>query len=235
MPVSEETLLIVVLIAIAANLVVGIGLFVWSRWRRSRESERALPAREAGERSPTPVLGAHGSTAVPVDPQTGLDVASTWSRWLREEEARIRRYRRPATVVLVEIEGLDRLVDRLGHGSAERLVPPVAATMRRYAREADRVARLGPSRFGALLPETDEVQAINYVERIRAACDLWLAAGAVNLRLSVGWAEGNAGRALPLAVEAAEQRLIVERRRDQPAPPAPSALEAATPRPAPAA
>ena len=39
-----------------------------------------------------------------------------------------------------------------------------------------------------LLPETDEVQAINYVERVRAECDRWLAAGAVSMRLAIGWA-----------------------------------------------
>lgn len=241
MPVSEETLLIVVLVAIAANLLLGIGLLVVPRFRRRSaraEVEAASRPRSggSGERPPTAMFGAIGSAAVPADPQTGLEIASTWNRWLREEEARIKRYRRPATVVLVEIEGLDRLVERLGPGSADRLIPPVAATMRRHAREADRVARLGPARFGALLPETDEVQAINYVERVRAACDLWLAAGAVTLRLSVGWAEGNAGRTLTLAVDAAEERLNAERRRDQALAPTAvgGAIETAVGHPAPA-
>ena len=38
------------------------------------------------------------------------------------------------------------------------------------------------------MPETDEVLAINYVERVRHACDLWLESGAVSLRLAIGWA-----------------------------------------------
>lgn len=222
MPPSD-TLLLVVLVLITANLVLGLAL-LFVAWRRSRARTRADAATggnaarghaASGERLFVPVFGAAGSAAVPADPQTGLDLVPTWNRWLREEEARVKRYRRPATIVIVEVEGLDRLIERLGVGAAEKLVPPVAATMRRHARESDRIARLGPARFAALLPETDEVAAINYVERVRAACDLWLAAGAVSLRLALGWAEVNAGRSGELAFEAAEERLNAERRRER--------------------
>lgn len=150
---------------------------------------------------------------LPVDPMTDLDLAPSWAMWLEEENARIARYHRPATVVIIEVSGLDRLAERLGREAAERLIPPVAMTMRRNARAADRLARLGPSRFGAILVETDEISAINYVERVRAACDVWLAAGAVALRLSIGWAEIRADRSADLALVEAEQRLFVERPR----------------------
>jgi len=152
----------------------------------------------------------------PLDPQTGLDVEASWSRWLTEEEARIRRFHHPATVVLIDLAGFDRLSDRLGREVADRLIPPVATTMRRYSRETDHVARLGPTRFAALLPETDEIQAINFVERIRAACDVWLAAGAVALRLTIGWAEMGADRSAAVAVPEAEQRLFADRGRSRP-------------------
>ncbi|MEA2518381.1 MAG: hypothetical protein QOF49_461, partial [Chloroflexota bacterium] len=116
---------------------------------------------------------------------------------------------------------LERLADRIGAASAERLIPPVADTLRRHARGADRIAQLGPARFGVLLVETDEVRAINYVERIRSSCDLWLAAGAVALRLSIGWAELRADRTAEAAFVEAEQRLFVERRQSEPAAPMP--------------
>jgi GGDEF domain-containing protein len=88
--------------------------------------------------------------------------------------------------------------------------------MRRHARAADNIARLGPARFGALLPETDEIRAINYVERARSACDVWLAAGAVALRLSIGWAEIGANQPVAVAVQTAERRLNEERQRFRP-------------------
>jgi diguanylate cyclase (GGDEF)-like protein len=147
----------------------------------------------------------------PLDADTGLDVGAAWARWLAEEETRIRRFHRPATVVLVELAGLDRLADRLGPEAAERLIPPIATTMRREARATDHLARLSATRFAALLPETDEIRAINYVERVRSACDLWLASGAVALRLSMGWAEIGPNRSASVATADAETRLFAER------------------------
>lgn len=149
------------------------------------------------------------------------EIASTesWRTWLAEESARTTRYHRPATIVVVELLGLDRLAERVGSAAANRLLPPVLDTIQRHARAADRLARIGPTRFGVLLIETDEVQAINYVERIRSGCDLWLAAGAVALRLSIGWAEIQVDRPGDAAFIEAERRLYADCRRFEPAKP----------------
>lgn len=148
-------------------------------------------------------------------------IASTesWRTWLAEESARTARFHRPTTIVVVELSGLDRLAERVGSAAANRLLPPVVDTIQRHARAADRLARLGPTRFGVLLIETDEVQAINYVERIRSGCDLWLAAGAVALRLSIGWAEIRTDRPGDAAFLEAERRLYAERRAVEPGEP----------------
>jgi diguanylate cyclase (GGDEF)-like protein len=157
--------------------------------------------------------GAASSGAAATDAATGLALAPAWATWLSEEEARIRRFHRPSTIVLVEVSGLDRLADRLGDDAAQRLIPPIGMTMRRQARASDHLARLGPTRFGAILTETDEVRAINFVERIRSACDVWLEAGAVMLRLSVGWADISTDRPAEVALPEAERRLYEERQR----------------------
>jgi diguanylate cyclase (GGDEF)-like protein len=153
------------------------------------------------------------SEAATADPATGFDGPATWSKRLSEENSRVQRYGRSATIVFVELAGLDRLAERLGPAAADRLIPPIATTMRRHARAADSLARLGPTRFAALLPDTDEVRAINYVERVRSACDVWLEAGAVSLRLSMGWAEISVNQPIDPAILAAERRLNVERGR----------------------
>ena len=114
----------------------------------------------------------------PVEPTAGTDALTglldqaAFARVIAAENLRIHRYHRPATVVIFELGGLDRLIDRLGADAADRVVPALADTMRRLARDVDLVARLAPGRFGVLLPETDEVAAINYVERVRepASC-----------------------------------------------------------------
>ena len=144
------------------------------------------------------------------DPLTGLLSASRWARVVADEDARIRRYRRAATIVMIELDGLDRLTARLGDAAAERLVPAVADTIRRLAREADFVARLGDGRFAVLLPETDEIQAINYVERVRRTCDMWLESGAVALRLAMGWASATGDDSLQDAGRVATERMFTE-------------------------
>jgi diguanylate cyclase (GGDEF)-like protein len=222
---SPDTLLAIIFLAVAANLIVGGAVLAAPRFRNRPRSHESDPAFASPDRLPKngfsadgrpvgrPAIGVFG--ALPshlADPGTGLDTTPSWSRWLQEEDSRVRRYRHPATIVLIEIDGLDRLIDRLGADAADRLIPPVAATLRRYARETDRIARLGDRSFGVLLPETDEVQAINFVERVRTTCDLWLASGAVALKLAMGWAEATPARTVEVALVTAQDRLNVERR-----------------------
>ena len=148
-----------------------------------------------------------------IDPLTGLDTLLAWERMLADENARYVRYRRPMSVVVAEIDGLSRLVERFGAEPARRVVPAVGDAMRRSARRTDRVAHVGGGRFLALLPETDEVAAINYVERVRVACERWLESGAVALHLSIGWASPTPVGEIDTALRAAEERMYAERRR----------------------
>ena len=148
-----------------------------------------------------------------IDPLTGLRDAASFARLVALEEPRVVRYHRPATIVVLELDGLDRLVDRLGPDAGDRVVPALADTIRRQARGADVVARLGAGRFGVLLPETDEVAAINYVERVRKASGLWLESGAMALRLAIGWAGTNGDTSLTDAYRTAVERMFAELRR----------------------
>ena len=242
---TQETLTVLE-IAAAVNLIVIAALIATPRVRRwwyrralnrwatadtSSDAQTSSPASDAGQPWFAARL-ANGSAEAAADARDEgpLDRAteslpplaspSRWATWLDEEAARRARYDRPATIVLVELAGLERLADRVGQAAADQLIPPVAATIRRHARASDRLARLDATRFGVLLVETDEVSAINYVERIRSYCDVWLAAGGVSLRLSVGWAEIRPDRTVDAAVREAEQRMFDDRRRTEPAGPA---------------
>ncbi len=150
---------------------------------------------------------------VPVSPLPMVEELVDWERRVREESTRLLRYRRPVTVVLVELDGFERLVGRLGSDAADRLIPAIAETLVRNGRATDHVAHLGPSRFGVLMPETDEIEAINYAERIRVQCDRWLAAGSVSTRLALGWACPTPGSDLAAAIRIADERLQADRRR----------------------
>ncbi len=148
-----------------------------------------------------------------IDPLTGLDTLLAWERMLAAENARYVRYRRPVTVVVAEIDGLSRLVDRFGAEPGRRVLPAVGDALRRHARRTDHVAHVGGGRFLVLMPETDEVAAINYVERVRAACERWLESGAVALHLAIGWASPTPVGEIDTALRSAEERMYAERRR----------------------
>ena len=153
------------------------------------------------------------TTTIVSDAPPGVLDGPAWSRILGDEAARIKRYHRPGTVVMIQLDGLDRFVDRLGHDAADRIVSVVADTILRLARDADHVARLGPGRFAVLLPETDEVAAINYVERARRSCELWLESGAIAMRLAIGWAGTTGDPDLAEAQRIATERMFIELRR----------------------
>lgn len=161
-----------------------------------------------------PVTDEEGLLSILTDPVTGLDNRLAWDRAVREENERKRRYGRPVSVVIADLYGLDTLAERVGREAADRLVPAIAEALRRYGRTTDRVARVGHARFHVLLPETDEVRAINYVERVRQACDIWLESGAVALSLSMGWASPGPDDDIETAMVMAEDRLLAEHRRN---------------------
>lgn len=149
-----------------------------------------------------------------IDELTGLLDQPAFTRLVAAEDVRIQRYHRPATVVIFELDGLERLIDRLGPEAADRVVPALADTMRRLARVTDHLARLAPGRFGVLMPETDEIAAINYVERVRRACELWLESGAIALSLAAGWAGSTGDPTLLEAQRVATDRMYIELRRE---------------------
>lgn len=178
-------------------------------------ADRTAPERPTATGS----AGASGpafATGLPGDPLTdlltGLDSRQAWERALRDEAARSVRYRRPVTVLSAELDGLQMLAQRFPSAS-DRLVRAVGDALRSHARGSDRVARVGPASFQVLLPETDEIQAINYVERVRDACDRWLEGGAVPLHLSIGWAAPGTGGDLDTALRTAEDRMYADRAR----------------------
>jgi diguanylate cyclase (GGDEF)-like protein len=159
-----------------------------------------------------PAIGSASRGGIALDALTSLEDQQSWSRIIEVENARLLRYRRPSTIVMAEVDGLRKLAERMGEEPVERLLPVVADAFRNEARASDWIARIGYSRFAVFLAETDEIAAINYVERIRQLCEPWLASAAVPLRLAIGWSSPNAASDLEYAIKRAEERMHADRR-----------------------
>jgi GGDEF domain-containing protein len=82
--------------------------------------------------------------------------------------------------------------------------------VRRSSRTSDLCTRIGPSRFGVTLTETDEIAAINFVERVREAGPRSMPKGADGLQFSFGWASPKQGESADAVVRRAESRLALE-------------------------
>ena len=184
------------------------------------EAEPSEPAAEpAGDRS---LESTNPSDAIPIvsapvpapsgwsDPQTGTDGPRYWDRLILSEAARVQRYERPATVVLVEIAGLTALAQLWGPRVAEHTLAAAARTLSRQMRTSDHIARLETLRFGLLLTETSEIAAINFVERARVACERDLQVASEVVRVAFGWASPPKGGDLSDAMALAVQRLEAE-------------------------
>lgn len=143
------------------------------------------------------------------DPLTGTDGPRLWDRIISSEAARARRYQRPATVVLVDIKGLDDFARAWGSDVAERLFIQLARTLSVESRSSDHIARIDRTRFAILLTETDEIAAINFVERVRAACESQIRSHDL-VRLGIGWAGPSGSTDLRAAIDIATARLAEE-------------------------
>jgi len=158
-----------------------------------------------------PVIGAPVSAPSGwSDPQTGTDGPRYWDRLILSESARISRYKRPATVVLVEIAGLGALGRLWGPRVVEHTLAAAARILSKEIRTSDHIARIEPLRFGVLLTETTEIAAINFVERARAACDRDLQVATEVVGVAFGWASPPNGGDLSDAMVLATKRLEAE-------------------------
>jgi diguanylate cyclase (GGDEF)-like protein/PAS domain S-box-containing protein len=83
------------------------------------------------------------------------------------ESQRSRRYKRPLSLVYVDLDNFKMVNDSLGHDSGDEVLVHVAATIQRAVRGSDVVARLGGDEFSVLLPESNQEHGMVVVQKLR--------------------------------------------------------------------
>lgn len=176
---------------------------------RTTEAIEGFVVGHRRRRGPSPAvlaLRGRGSGLVRPDPLAALAPRLEWRAALEAEEVRHLRYRRPVTVAVLELR---RRETNGGFGIDGAAILRFADLLRRETRATDRITRLGPVRFGVLLPETSELQAAHLVERLRALVR-GEGAGLATVLVRAGWASPRRGERLVEAVARAEERLGTE-------------------------
>jgi diguanylate cyclase (GGDEF)-like protein len=101
------------------------------------------------------------------DEMTGCASLDALDRRLRDEFERARRYSLHFSLVVIDIEHLREINERLGNPAGDRVLGEVGAILQREIRAPDFVARYGGDEFACILPETDGPGGRHFVERLR--------------------------------------------------------------------
>ncbi|HJR73633.1 MAG TPA: diguanylate cyclase [Luteimonas sp.] len=128
-----------------------------------------------------------------IDDITGLYNRKHWEEAAERELARYLRTRRPAVVMMVDLDDFKLINDRHGHVAGDAMLRAVAEVLRSCLREIDTPARFGGDEFCALLAETGADGAREVAERVRNAVEKVEITEAPGMRctVSIGMAEAN--------------------------------------------
>jgi diguanylate cyclase (GGDEF)-like protein len=164
----------------AAELVARVHVRI--RLKRERDQlrtsaeEASVRAEEAQERAMKDAL-------------TGLLNRHALTHTLARESAEARRYNRPLSCLMVDLDSFKTINDTYGHATGDLVLRQIAAVLREAVRGTDTVFRYGGEEFLVLLPETDLNGAGALGEKIRAAAEGRFFGGSsrpFGLTLSVG-------------------------------------------------
>lgn len=124
------------------------------------------------------------------DSLTGLENRGAFFNSLDREVEHSRRYGRPFSMVMLDLDHFKNINDTFGHPAGDTVLRAVAENISETCRAADVVCRYGGEEFTVIMPESDFAAARPAAERIRgavAARDIVLGGGpTVHVTISAG-------------------------------------------------
>jgi diguanylate cyclase (GGDEF)-like protein/PAS domain S-box-containing protein len=140
------------------------------------------------------------------DGLTGLANYREFFESLEQEVRRAERTRQPFALLLLDMDDLKAINDRLGHLAGNRALNRLARVMKEHCRATDVAARYGGDEFAILLLDADGERAQNVAGRI-CAC-LRSQSDPPSLSVSIGYSVyPHDGLSAPELLEAADKRL----------------------------
>ncbi|HEV2911917.1 MAG TPA: diguanylate cyclase [Pyrinomonadaceae bacterium] len=103
------------------------------------------------------------------DALTGLLNRYGLQRVLAHEYAEARRYTRPLSCLMIDLDNFKTINDTYGHMAGDTALKQVAGILTQVVRRSDLLSRYGGDEFLALLPETDLEGADALAEKVRLA------------------------------------------------------------------
>lgn len=101
------------------------------------------------------------------DPLTGLTALSVFEKKIKEELSRSRRTGLAFSLVIIEIDNIDQLEDRIGASNTDTILKMIGVIVKKTSRNNDIAGSFSRGRFGLILPHTDSEGAKVRAERLR--------------------------------------------------------------------
>ncbi|WP_442909123.1 biofilm regulation diguanylate cyclase SiaD [Halopseudomonas sp.] len=149
------------------------------------------------------------------DPLTGLGNRRLLLERLKEETDRSRRYARPLSIAMLDIDHFKRVNDEHGHELGDQVLMEVSRTMDAQIRDQDLCGRWGGEEFLIILPETTLEAACQVLDRVRSAIEaLHMRVGddSVSVTASIGVAEHQAEQNYSDTINQADWALLTAKR-----------------------
>ena len=140
------------------------------------------------------------------DGLTGLANYREFMERLDSEVCRADRSHRSFTLLLLDLDGLKRINDLLGHLAGNRALRRLAAVMKEHCRSTDLAARYGGDEFAVLLIDSDQGMAEHVSQRIEQRLRSGHEKPELNVSIGIGVYPDD-GRTPAEIIEAADQRL----------------------------
>lgn len=112
------------------------------------------------------------------DALTGLPNRFHWLEAAGKALLQFDRHRRPAALILLDIDRFKQINDQDGHAAGDARLCELASVLYENMRPLDTPGRLGGDEFGVVLPDTASAQALVVAERIRRHVERLLSSGA---------------------------------------------------------
>ena len=103
------------------------------------------------------------------DSLTELPNREAFTERAYHEMQRFKRYQRPLTFAVCDIDYFKRINDTYGHQAGDKVLKIIAKIMAKRLREVDFIARFGGEEFVLIMPETGTEQALSVLDKIRLA------------------------------------------------------------------
>ncbi len=103
-----------------------------------------------------------------IDPLTGCHNRRGFDEILAVEFNRSRRYSRPLSLVLLDIDHFKKINDDFGHEVGDHALQRIGRAVRHTFRTTDSACRYGGEEFALVFPETTKEEGLRLAERLRA-------------------------------------------------------------------